>query len=305
MIFLRNSHSASPRAGLAVHILAGLASASPSLTPSIHTHDASIPLHGGPPARVTPVRLSIQNLENRVVPAAFTPGNVVIYRVGDGAAALSGNGSAVFLDEYTPTGTLVQTVAMPTTANGNQKQLISGGNATAEGLMTRSADGNYLMMMGYARDLGGTTALSGTSPAAVPRVVGRVFADGSIDTSVAVTDMPAGSGCASRGRVEQWDRPLDHHPEQRYFLHRRGLRHVHATEQYRPHHAVRQRLRRPALQSLRTPPAFASDQSGLGCRRPAGRPSRISPGSTRPPAVRTASSSRIWTQASQDWTRCM
>src|SRR5688500_7710791 len=88
------------------------------------------------PARRT-ARLSIQTLEAREVPAAFTPGNVVIYRVGDGIAALTGNGSAVFLDEYTPAGTLVQSVAMPTTASGNQRQLIAGGTATAEGLVTR------------------------------------------------------------------------------------------------------------------------------------------------------------------------
>jgi hypothetical protein len=125
------------------------------------------------PVRLKPVRLSIQNLESRDVPAAFTAGNVVIYRVGDGAGPLVNTGSAVFLDEYTPNGTLVQSVAMPTTASGNQKQLISGGTASAEGLMTRSADGNYLVMMGYARNLGGTGSLAATSPVDVPRVVGR------------------------------------------------------------------------------------------------------------------------------------
>src|SRR5262245_21110772 len=145
------------------------------------------------PARRKPVRLSIQNLEPRDVPAAFTPGDVVIYRVGDGASALVNTGVAVFLDEYSPSGTLVQSVAMPTTASGTQKQLISGGTATAEGLMTRSADGNYLVMMGYARDLGGTGSLASTSPATVARVVGRVFADGTIDTSTALTDLPAAS----------------------------------------------------------------------------------------------------------------
>ena len=45
--------------------------------------------------------------------AAFTPGNVVVYRVGDGSGSLVNTGNAVFLDEYTTSGTLVQSIAMP------------------------------------------------------------------------------------------------------------------------------------------------------------------------------------------------
>ena len=40
--------------------------------------------------------------------ASFTPGNIVVYRVGDGVAALTNNGNAVFIDEYTPAGAFVQ-----------------------------------------------------------------------------------------------------------------------------------------------------------------------------------------------------
>src|SRR5688572_8497010 len=50
--------------------------------------------------------------------AAFTSGNLVIYRVGTGGAAtLSNAATAVFLDEYTTSGgTPVQSIALPTTA---------------------------------------------------------------------------------------------------------------------------------------------------------------------------------------------
>src|SRR5579885_2525391 len=88
-------------------------------------------------ARRLPARLKIQTLEAREVPAAFTPGDVVVYRSGDGSGSLVNTGNAVFLDEYKSDGTLVQTVALPTTASGSSKQLIAGGTATAEGLMTR------------------------------------------------------------------------------------------------------------------------------------------------------------------------
>ena len=60
--------------------------------------------------------------------AAFTPGNIVVYRVGDGAAALAGTGTAVFLDEYTPAGVLVQSIAMPTTTSGAHRRLVSSGS---------------------------------------------------------------------------------------------------------------------------------------------------------------------------------
>jgi hypothetical protein len=47
---------------------------------------------------------------SRVRAANFTAGNIVVYRVGDGTAALGSTATAVFLDEYTPSGTLVQSV---------------------------------------------------------------------------------------------------------------------------------------------------------------------------------------------------
>ena len=45
--------------------------------------------------------------------AGFTPGNLVVVRVGAGATALSNAATQVFLDEYSPTGGLVQSVPLP------------------------------------------------------------------------------------------------------------------------------------------------------------------------------------------------
>src|SRR4051812_36707728 len=86
----------------------------------------------------------LERLEEREVLAAFTPGDLVIYRVGTGTGSLVNTGNAVFLDEYTTAGALVQSVAMPTTASGSNKPLIASGTATSEGLLTRSTDGRYL-----------------------------------------------------------------------------------------------------------------------------------------------------------------
>src|SRR5262245_17262785 len=81
--------------------------------------------------------------------AAFTPGNLVVYRVGDGPAALASSGTAVFLDEYTTAGVLVQTIAVPTATVGSQRRLVCSGTATSEGFLTRSADGQYVVFTGY------------------------------------------------------------------------------------------------------------------------------------------------------------
>lgn len=45
--------------------------------------------------------------------APFTPNNIVVLRIGDGSAVLSNAGTMVFLDEYTPAGTLVQSIQLP------------------------------------------------------------------------------------------------------------------------------------------------------------------------------------------------
>jgi methionine-rich copper-binding protein CopC len=119
--------------------------------------------------------------------AAFTSGDIVVYRVGTGASALSSSGTAVFLDEYTPDGTLVQSIALPTADAGNTHALVASGTATSDGLLTLSADGHYLIATGYDATPG-TSGVTGGSEA---RVVGRIGADGAIDTSTALTNLGA------------------------------------------------------------------------------------------------------------------
>jgi hypothetical protein len=112
----------------------------------------------------------------------------VVCRVGDGVATLTANGNAVFLDEYTTGGSFVQSIALPTTASGAQKQLISSGDVS-EGILARSTDNRFVTLIGYGADLGGGVGLATTASATVPRVVGVVKYDGSIDTSTALSDI--------------------------------------------------------------------------------------------------------------------
>jgi hypothetical protein len=119
--------------------------------------------------------------------ATFNPGDVVVYRVGSGQGSLVNTGNPVFLDEYTPTGTLVQSVPLPTTTSGTNHRLIASGTATSEGLLTLSTDGRYLIATGYDAPIP-TTGLAGTTSASVPRTVARVDATGTVDTTTALTD---------------------------------------------------------------------------------------------------------------------
>ena len=126
--------------------------------------------------------------------APFTPGNVVVYRVGvGGATTLVNTGSAVFLDEFTPAGVLVQSIALPTTVSGSNKQLIASGTANTEGLLTRSTDGRFLVLTGYASNIPNAANLTGTSSATVNRTVGRVDANGNVDTTTALTNLSTGA----------------------------------------------------------------------------------------------------------------
>ncbi|HEX8714492.1 MAG TPA: hypothetical protein VF706_02900, partial [Solirubrobacteraceae bacterium] len=128
--------------------------------------------------------------------AALTPGDVVVYRVGSGSGALSSGAFPVFLDEYDPSGKLVETVALPTAASGSNKPLLASGSASSEGLLTLSANGEYLIETGYDTAPGGSK-VSETLSASVPRTIGRVSARGEVNTSTALTD--AGNGNNPRG----------------------------------------------------------------------------------------------------------
>jgi uncharacterized repeat protein (TIGR01451 family) len=111
-----------------------------------------------------------------------------VYRIGSGTGSLVNTGNPVFLDEYTASGALVQSIPLPTVVSGAQKRLVASGTAASEGQMTRSADGRYLLLPGYDATPPHTTSLTGTTSATVNRVIGRVDAVGVIDTSTALAD---------------------------------------------------------------------------------------------------------------------
>lgn len=105
--------------------------------------------------------------------APFTAGTLLVYRVGDGSAVLSNAATPVFLDEYTPPGECVRSVPMPTADASPNQILTQSGSATSCGLITRSADGAFVVVTGH-NAAPGTAAVTATTSAAVNGIVGRV-----------------------------------------------------------------------------------------------------------------------------------
>ena len=89
--------------------------------------------------------------------AQFTPGNLAIYRYGNGDALAPGARVPVFVDEYTSAGNKVKTIEIPGTASGSNLGikglgLTSGGAYEAEGFPVLSRDGQKLTIFGYDAD---------------------------------------------------------------------------------------------------------------------------------------------------------
>jgi len=131
------------------------------------------------------------------VQQAFTPGNLVAVQRGDGTVNLGSSGYLVFLDEYTPSGTLVQSIAMPNLdASGNVHGLLLSGQNGSEGLINRSANNAYLTLSGYDLPVGHTFVTS-TFPYQYPRTIAEINGNASIDTSTAISTTQASITAAS------------------------------------------------------------------------------------------------------------
>src|SRR5580765_5453988 len=82
---------------------------------------------------------------------SFTPGNLAVLRIGDGTQALTNSGNTIFVDQYTPSGGLVGSTAVPDTGGGT---LLLSGVSGSEGGLTRSMDRSLLVFAGYNTNRG-------------------------------------------------------------------------------------------------------------------------------------------------------
>ena len=106
---------------------------------------------------------------------SFTSGDLVVERVGDGTAAVTSAGTAVFLDEYTPAGALVGTYALPSSGTTPLVDTSAG----SDGLLSTSSNGQYLLVPGYDAPVG-TASITGATSTVVPREVATVSSAGTL-----------------------------------------------------------------------------------------------------------------------------
>ncbi|WNG36739.1 hypothetical protein F0U61_26005 [Archangium violaceum] len=109
--------------------------------------------------------ISTSDVTNVDVACVTESHNVVVLRVGTGTGALSGKATPVFIETYDALSTTTRPPSNITSING----LTISGTSTAEGFLSRSSDGRYVVFGGYSESAGSDTATSN-------RVIGRLDA---------------------------------------------------------------------------------------------------------------------------------
>jgi len=141
--------------------------------------------------------------------APFTPGSVVALRLGSASAPFASaqqqqKTAVAFLDEYSPSGALVQSIALPASAAaaarlgpGSARLTVSTRDEFAGGL-SRSQDGTLLLLGGFDAD-GGAAGVDSTWANTTARVVARVSAGGAVDTTTRVRSAFHGNPATGEG----------------------------------------------------------------------------------------------------------
>ena len=104
------------------------------------------------------------------VSAAYTQGNLVVEQVTSSVTPTS-SGTAITLNQYTTSGSLVNSQVLP---SSGASQIVISGSAGSEGLIGLSAERDRLIVVGYDASVGTATVASSS----VNRVVDEITPDG-------------------------------------------------------------------------------------------------------------------------------
>jgi hypothetical protein len=138
--------------------------------------------------------------------AQFTPGNLVVLRIGNGTDAITGNTSSIqdTLLQFDTAGNPVGTpLSIPSTGSG---AYTNTANAATEGVLTRSVDSQYLLFGAYNAPAG-TVTIATSSAATNQRAIVRVDAAANIvATNLGTTAFSGGNirGAASTNGTDLW-----------------------------------------------------------------------------------------------------
>lgn len=162
---------------------------------------AALALSASPLAAVTTAQASTIT--------SFTAGDLVVTVEGDGGGTgsyLDNQAAPLTLYEFTPSNNggalsanLAGSFVLPQTGSGANSPISGEYGSSSEGTLQLSGNGEYLTLMGYGvnansynstQDVGGTgTALAQSSSSSVPRVVALIGANGSVNTTTALTNV--------------------------------------------------------------------------------------------------------------------
>ena len=135
----------------------------------------------------------------------FAPGNLAVLRVGGSGQTLTNSGNTVYIDQFTPTGALVNSLAVPD--SGDSALLVSG-SASSEGELARSLDRTLLAFAGYHADRGTVSgSLASQSGSAVPRGLATISAQRVYTLIQTSTDVYSGNnirGATTDGTNNFW-----------------------------------------------------------------------------------------------------
>jgi hypothetical protein len=130
-----------------------------------------------------------------------------VVRVGDGVLPLSDAAAPVFLDRKLTDGSEGGApIALPTLMQGSNNSFTLSGSASSEGNLALAANGQSVTLAGYAATVG-LVSVSTSQALAVPRVVARVDAAGTADTSTRIGGAFNGSnvrGAATKDGTAYW-----------------------------------------------------------------------------------------------------
>ena len=138
--------------------------------------------------------------------SGFNSGDLVVLQDGTGSAGLTSAGTALYLDQYTTSGSFVNDLAIPSTAGDSGNELVNSGTAASEGQLSLSANDQYLVFAGY-NVAAGTTGVSSSTSSADPRGIVTVDATGNYTLTATTTTFYSANnirGGTSDGKGNIW-----------------------------------------------------------------------------------------------------
>jgi hypothetical protein len=126
----------------------------------------------------------------------------MVVRVGDGIAPLGNVSAPTFLERRDlDTGTLLNTIALPTVAVGIHRPLTLQASTNRDGVLSLSANGRYATMLGYGVGPG-VSGVASSSASAVNRIVARIDSKDQVDTSTVLLSAFSGNNSRSATSVD-------------------------------------------------------------------------------------------------------